>query len=224
MIEVEGDDLPGMHHRFAAALAQAWARIRAIQAAARGGDWDGTRPRWPMIVLRTPKGWTGPDVVDGVQVRGHVARPPGAAVRGPGEPGAPARCSSDWLRSYRPRSSSTPTARRPSWSRRANPTGDLRMSATPHANGGLLTRDLDLPDFRDYAVDVPRPGDGAGRVDPQARRDAARHLPRQPRPVPAVLPRRDQQQPARRGVRGVRPGLHGAGHRRTTWRSPATAG
>ncbi len=90
VIEVEGDDLPGMHHRFADALAEAWASIRRIQTAARGGDWDGVRPRWPMIVLRTPKGWTGPDVVDGIQVTRHLARPPGAAVRRQGEPGAPA--------------------------------------------------------------------------------------------------------------------------------------
>ena len=95
------------------------------------------------------------------------------------------------------------------------------MSATPHANGGLLTRDLDLPDFRDYAIDVPTPARAARRVDPQARRDDARHLPPQPRPVPAVLPRRDQQQPARCGVRGVRPGLHGARSPTTTSRSSA---
>ena len=88
------------------------------------------------------------------------------------------------------------------------------MSGTPHANGGLLTRDLDLPDFRDYALDVAEPGDSAGRVDPQARRDDARHLPAQPGPVPAVLPRRDQQQPARRRLRGLRPGVRRAGHRR----------
>jgi xylulose-5-phosphate/fructose-6-phosphate phosphoketolase len=70
VIEVEGDDLPGMHHRFAAALARAWGMIRAIQAAARGGEWDGSRPRWPLIILRTPKGWTGPESVDGVRVTG----------------------------------------------------------------------------------------------------------------------------------------------------------
>ncbi|MGV9378744.1 phosphoketolase family protein [Nonomuraea sp. NPDC003707] len=70
VIEVEGDDLPGMHRRFADALSRAWTSIKAIQAEARSGDWDGTRPRWPMIVLRTPKGWTGPDVVDGVQASG----------------------------------------------------------------------------------------------------------------------------------------------------------
>ena len=90
VLEVEGADLPGMHHRFAAALAQAWARIRAIQASARGGDWDGTRPRWPMIVLRSPKGWTGPDEVDGVQVLGTWRSHQVPLSDGPGEPRAPA--------------------------------------------------------------------------------------------------------------------------------------
>src|SRR4051812_32078822 len=70
VIEVAGPALPGMHQRFAAALTQAWASIRSIQAAARGGEWDGARPRWPLIVLRTPKGWTGPESVDGVRVTG----------------------------------------------------------------------------------------------------------------------------------------------------------
>ena len=69
MIEVEGDDLPGMHHRFAAALAEAYT-IRAIQKTARAGDADQARPRWPMIILRSPKGWTGPATVDGVKVTG----------------------------------------------------------------------------------------------------------------------------------------------------------
>src|SRR4029079_744499 len=70
VIEVEGDDLPGMHHRMAAAMAAAWDSIRAIQVSAREGTWDGSRPRWPMIILRTPKGWTGPSEVNGIQVSG----------------------------------------------------------------------------------------------------------------------------------------------------------
>ena len=70
VIEVEGDDVPGMHHRFADALATAYGRIRAIQDAARGGSWDGRRPVWPMIILRTPKGWTGPHEVDGTVIEG----------------------------------------------------------------------------------------------------------------------------------------------------------
>ena len=157
VIEVEGDDLPGMHHRFAAALAHAWGTIRAIQGAARGGTWDGSRPRWPLIVLRTPKGWTGPESVDGVRVTGtwRSHQVPLSGVKGSEDH---LRVLETWLRSYRPEElfddDGAPTA----IVRRANPEGELRMSATLHANGGVLTRDLDLPDFRDYAVEVSHPG------------------------------------------------------------------
>jgi xylulose-5-phosphate/fructose-6-phosphate phosphoketolase len=156
VIEVGGEDLPGMHHRFAAALAEAWGGIRRIQDAARGGDWDGSRPRWPMIVLRTPKGWTGPDVVDGVQVRGtwRAHQVPLSEVK---ENPEHLQLLEDWLRSYRPEELFDDDGAPTGLVRQVNPEGDLRMSATPHANGGRLTRDLDLPDFRDYAVDVPRP-------------------------------------------------------------------
>jgi xylulose-5-phosphate/fructose-6-phosphate phosphoketolase len=156
VVEVGGDDLPGMHERLAEALAKAWGRIRRIQADARGGDWDGARPRWPMIVLRTPKGWTGPDVVDGVQVQGtwRAHQVPLSGVKDDAEH---LRLLEDWLRSYRPDELFDGDGAPTELVRSANPEGDLRMSATPHANGGLLTRDLDLPDFRDYAVDVPEP-------------------------------------------------------------------
>lgn len=156
VLEVEGSDLPGMHHRFAAVLAQAWSRIRAIQESARGGDWDGTRPRWPMIVLRSPKGWTGPDVVDGVQMLGTFRshQVPLATVR---ENPDHLRILEEWLRSYRPEELFDADGAPTELVRRANPEGDLRMSATPHANGGLLMRALDLPDHRGYAVDVPSP-------------------------------------------------------------------
>jgi xylulose-5-phosphate/fructose-6-phosphate phosphoketolase len=156
VIEVEGGDLPGMHHRFAEALARAWGRIRAIQESARGGDWDGTRPRWPLIVLRSPKGWTGPDVVDGVQVGGtHRAHQvPLATVR---ENPDHLRLLEEWLRSYRPEELFDDDGAPVELVRRLNPEGTLRMSATPHANGGLVTRPLDLPAHRDYAVDVPAP-------------------------------------------------------------------
>ncbi len=158
VIEVEGDDLPGMHHRLAAALAHAWSGIRRIQASARGGDWDGTRPRWPMIVLRTPKGWTGPDVVDGVQVAG-TWRAHQVPLSGVKDDPDHLRLLEEWLRSYRPHELFDAAGSPTEVVRRANPEGALRMSATPHANGGLLTRDLDLPDFRDYAVDVPGPAE-----------------------------------------------------------------
>jgi xylulose-5-phosphate/fructose-6-phosphate phosphoketolase len=160
VIEVEGADLPGMHHRFAAALAGAWVRIRAIQRAARGGSgnggWDGTRPRWPLIVLRTPKGWTGPDEVDGVRMTGtwRAHQVPLSGVRDNPEHLA---ILVRWLRSYRPEELFDGAGAPVSAVRDLAPAGDLRMSASPHANGGVLTRDLDLPDFRDYAVDVPEP-------------------------------------------------------------------
>jgi xylulose-5-phosphate/fructose-6-phosphate phosphoketolase len=156
VLEVAGADLPGMHHRFADALTRAWVGIRTIQTAARTGSWDGTRPRWPMIVLRSPKGWTGPDVVDGVRVGGswRSHQVPFSGVKG--NPGH-LRLLQQWLRSYRPEELFDEDGAPSELVRRANPAGNLRMSATAHANGGLLTRDLQLPDFRDYAVEVPRP-------------------------------------------------------------------
>ena len=156
VIEVEGDDVPGMHYRFAAALAGAWASIRSIQAAARTGDWEGSRPRWPMIILRTPKGWTGPETVDGVRVTGtwRSHQVPLSGVKGNDDH---LRVLETWMRSYRPEELFGEDGAPTEIVRRANPEGALRMSATPHANGGLLVRDLDLPDFRDYAIDVPRP-------------------------------------------------------------------
>ena len=156
VIEVEGSDLPGMHNRFAAALARAWSRITAIQASARGGDWDGTRPHWPMIILRSPKGWTGPDVVDGVQMLGtwRAHQVPLSGVKDNPEHLAILEA---WLRSYRPEELFDGEGVPTELVRKANPRGDLRMTASPHANGGLLAHDLDLPDFRDYAIDVPSP-------------------------------------------------------------------
>ncbi|WP_432520806.1 phosphoketolase family protein [Kineococcus sp. SYSU DK006] len=157
VLEVEGDDVPGMHHRFAAALARAHRSIREIQTAARSGAWDGRQPTWPMIVLRTPKGWTGPREVDGVQVEGtwRSHQVPLSGVRDDPEH---LRLLEEWLRSYRPEELFDADGRPSAAVLANNPAGELRMSATPHANGGLLTRDLDLPDFRDYGVQVQRPG------------------------------------------------------------------
>jgi len=156
VIEVEGADLPGMHHRFAEALASAWAKIRAIQASARNGDWDGARPHWPLIILRSPKGWTGPDKVDGVQMLGtwRAHQVPLSGVKDNPEHLA---ILEHWLRSYRPEELFDADGAPSELVRRANPSGDLRMSASPHANGGLLTRDLELPNFRDYAIEIPTP-------------------------------------------------------------------
>ncbi|QVT79834.1 Xylulose-5-phosphate phosphoketolase [Nocardioides aquaticus] len=155
VLEVEGSDLPGMHHRFAAALATAWQRIRDIQQAARTGEWDGTRPRWPMIVLRSPKGWTGPHEVDGVLVEGTFRshQVPLSRVR---EDPAHLAMLERWLRSYRPEELFD-AAGRPTTTLQ-DPVGDLRLSAAPAANGGATTRALALRDLRAYAVDVPAPG------------------------------------------------------------------
>ena len=156
VIEVSGEDLPGMHHRVAEAMATAYLRIRAIQDQARKGDWDGHRPRWPMIVLRSPKGWTGPDIVDGTQVAGtwRAHQVPLAGVR---ENAEHLKMLETWLRSYRPEElfgdDGAPTADVLA----ANPAGALRMSAHPAANAGSGTDELVVPDFRQFALDVAAP-------------------------------------------------------------------
>ncbi|MEV0570411.1 phosphoketolase family protein [Dactylosporangium sp. NPDC050588] len=157
VLEVSGSDLPGMHHRFAATLAEAWGKIHAIQTAARSTDWDGARPRWPMIILRSPKGWTGPEEVDGVKVTGtwRSHQVPLSGVKDNPEHLA---ILERWLRSYRPEELFDDAGAPVALVSGLAPGGDLRMSASPHANGGLLTRDLDIPDFRKYAVDVDEPG------------------------------------------------------------------
>ncbi|MFD1372592.1 phosphoketolase family protein [Actinoplanes sichuanensis] len=156
VIEIEGADLPGMHHRFAAVLAEAWGKIKDIQNQARGGTWDGSRPRWPLIVMRTPKGWTGPEKIDGITVTGtwRSHQVPLSGVKGNDDHLAELE---KWLRSYKPEELFDASGAPAQIIRDLAPPGDLRMSATPHANGGLLTKDLDLPDFRDYAVDVKQP-------------------------------------------------------------------
>ncbi|GAA4263070.1 phosphoketolase family protein [Dactylosporangium darangshiense] len=157
VLEVSGDDLPGMHHRFAATLADAWGRIREIQRSAREGDWDGARPRWPMIILRSPKGWTGPAEVDGVKVTG-TWRSHQVPLSGVKENPEHLAILERWMRSYRPEELFDEQGAPVALIRELAPEGDLRMSASPHANGGRVTRDLDLPDFRGYAVDVAAPG------------------------------------------------------------------
>jgi len=156
VIEVTGEDQPGMHHRFAAALAEAYATISTIQQSARHGDWDGVRPRWPMIILRSPKGWTGPDAIDGIKVTGtwRSHQVPLSGVRE--NPEHLSRLE-EWLRSYRPGELFDERGAPTAVVLANNPRGDLRMSASPHANGGVLTRELDLPDFRDFAVPVDHP-------------------------------------------------------------------
>ena len=152
---VAGDDPALVHQQMAGALDAALDEIREIQRAARDGGHE-SRPTWPMIILRTPKGWTGPKEVDGLPAEGSFRshQVPFSEVRN-----NPAHLAllDDWLRSYRSDELFDEGGRlRPELASLA-PRGERRMSANPRANGGLLLRDLALPDFREYAVDVPSP-------------------------------------------------------------------
>jgi xylulose-5-phosphate/fructose-6-phosphate phosphoketolase len=152
---VEGSDPEYMHQAMAGALDQIFERIAEIKRRAREGDLS--RPRWPMIVLRSPKGWTGPREVDGKKMedywRSHQV-PFAGIEENPHYLGL----LEEWLRSYRPEELFDDSgAPRPEL-RALAPKGERRMGANPHANGGLLLRDLIMPDFRKYAVTVERPG------------------------------------------------------------------
>ncbi len=143
------------HQLMAVTMDQVIERIREIQRKARAGDRE--LPRWPMIVLDTPKGWTGPKDVDGVPVEG-TWRSHQVPLAKLAEKPEHLRQLEQWLRSYKPEELFTGQGRLRPELRALAPTGTRRMGANPHANGGLLLRKLDLPDFRDYAVDVPAPG------------------------------------------------------------------
>ena len=153
---VAGDEPERVHQRLAAVLDVCVREIHDIQQRARELD-DGTRPQWPMIVLRTPKGWTGPSIVDGVQVEGtfRAHQVPIGDVRGNA---AHLAQLEQWLRSYRPEELFGPDGTLDPELAALPPRDYRRMSANPHANGGELLRDLTLPDFRDYAVPVEQPG------------------------------------------------------------------
>ncbi len=153
---VEGHEHEAMHQAMAGTMDLVAAKIREIQRKARE-EGETTRPEWPVIVLRSPKGWTGPKEVDGLPVedsfRSHQvpvtdfrARPEHIAIL------------DEWMRSYRPEELFDETGRLVPEIAELAPEGDLRMGANPHANGGLLLKDLRLPDFRKYAVETPRPG------------------------------------------------------------------
>ncbi|HSC73064.1 MAG TPA: phosphoketolase family protein [Gaiellaceae bacterium] len=154
-IDAEDDHLD-VHRRFADVLGRALDRIAEIQTRARG---KGTveRPTWPMIVLRSPKGWTGPREVDGLPMEGtwRSHQVPMTDVRTNADH---LRLLEEWMRSYHPDELFDEDGRLRPELMKLPPTGERRMSAVPQANGGLLLRDLDLPDFRDYAFDVQEPG------------------------------------------------------------------
>mgnify|MGYP001122659850 CR=1 FL=1 len=153
---VEGTEPASVHQAMAATLDTVIERIRAIQSAARD-DGEVERPRWPMIILRTPKGWTGPREVDGRKTedswRSHQVPLADMATRP-----EHVRLLEQWMRSYRPEELFDETGTLVPELAALAPEGHRRMGANPHANGGLLLHDLRLPDFRDYAVAVPAPG------------------------------------------------------------------
>jgi len=152
---VEGDDPMKMHQRMAATLDAVIADIRRIQDDARAKGFT-KRPLWPMIILRSPKGWTGPKVVDGKVAEGNWRshQVPMGEMSQAGHVDALEK----WMRSYRPEELFDEAGRLLPALAELAPKGERRMSANPHANGGLLLQDLTLPDFRDYAVPVPKPG------------------------------------------------------------------
>jgi len=151
---VEGEDPEAMHQAMAQTLETCWIDIREVQQQARRGET--ARARWPMIVLRTPKGWTGPREVDGHKVEGfwRSHQVPIADVR---QDPAHLRLLEEWLRSYRPDELFDASGRLIPELKALAPEGTRRMSANPHANGGLLRKPLRMPDFRSYAVTVDQP-------------------------------------------------------------------
>ncbi|TAK60132.1 phosphoketolase family protein [Methylobacter sp.] len=153
---VEGNDPEVMHQRMAAVMEHCVTEIRKIQQTARA-DGNLERPRWPMIVLRSPKGWTGPKEVDGHKVEGfwRAHQVPLAGVK---ENPAHLKQLEEWLRSYKPEELFDANGRLIPELKELAPKGVRRMSANPHANGGLIRKALRLPDFREYGVKVENPG------------------------------------------------------------------
>ena len=159
---VEGHEPEPMHQAMAATLDQCLADIKSIQKEARENGFI-ERPTWPMIVLVSPKGWTGPKIVDGQQIEGtfRAHQVPLDEVRTKPEH---LKILEEWLRSYRPDELFDDRGRLAPELAALAPVGDRRMGANPHANGGLLLQDLRMPDFRQYAVDVAKPGATVGEA------------------------------------------------------------
>jgi xylulose-5-phosphate/fructose-6-phosphate phosphoketolase len=159
---VEGSEPEAAHQAMAAAMDAVLAEIRTIQTNARAGG-EATRPRWPMIILRTPKGWTGPKTVDGKKTEGswRSHQVPLADLESKPEH---VRQLEQWLKSYRAEELFDEAGALIPELAALAPEGDRRMGANPHANGGILLEDLALPDFQDYAVAVPTPGTVTGEA------------------------------------------------------------
>jgi xylulose-5-phosphate/fructose-6-phosphate phosphoketolase len=158
---IDEGEVSEMHQRMAATLDTAIAEIRGIQRQARANGFK-KRPRWPMIVLCSPKGWTGPQMLAGKRIEGSY-RSHQVPMGDRNEPGH-VQMLEKWLKSYRAHELFDRTGRLLPELAQLAPAGARRMSANPHANGGLLLRDLRLPDFRRYAVAVPRPGGATGEA------------------------------------------------------------
>jgi len=154
---VAGSDPRAVHQAMAATLDRVIDEIHQFQAGARGGGATATRPRWPMIILRTPKGWTCPKQVDGLKLEDYwrAHQVPFAQLA---EKPEHIRILEQWMKSYRPETLFDEQGRPVEAITALAPSGERRMGSNPHANGGLLLRDLKLPDYRNYAVDVPDPG------------------------------------------------------------------
>ena len=153
---VEGSEPKTMHQKMAAALDWAVREIQRVQEYARSTG-DASRPRWPMIILRSPKGWTGPKTVDGLQMEGSWRSHMAPIPVHDGKPGRIEELEA-WLRSYKPEELFDKNGAPVAALKAIAPVGTRRMGANPHANGGLLLRDLRVPDFRKYAQLVPQPG------------------------------------------------------------------
>ena len=154
---VEGDDPELMHQQMAGVLEQCVLEIRAIQQKARSAGVTPERPRWPMIILRTPKGWTCPKELDGHKLEGFW-RAHQVPILDPATNAAHLAVLESWLKSYRPEELFDEAGTLIEELKQLPPVGRRRISANPHANGGQLRKPLDLPDFRNYAIDVQQPG------------------------------------------------------------------
>ena len=153
---VKGDEPEKMHQLMAAALEKVITEIRQIQSSAKDKN-DPSRPRWPMIVLKSPKGWTGPKVVDGLQIEGTFRSHQIPLLVDSDHPDH-LKLLESWMKGYKPEELFDESGRLLPELAELAPKGDRRMGANPNANGGLLLRDLVMPDFRSYAVIVPSPG------------------------------------------------------------------
>ena len=159
---VEGSDPETMHRLMAATMDTVIAEIKAIQDDARNSG-IAKRPRWPMIILQTPKGWTGPRQVDGKKAEGSWRSHQVPLAEMAANPGH-VKLLEEWMKSYKPGELFDDTGKLLPELQELSPKGQRRMGANPHANGGILLKSLKMPDFRDYAVDVPEPGQVAAEA------------------------------------------------------------